>query len=75
MKGKTLEALLRNNFENATGIGYVHETVRAEHQTEQTALAAVVSDARGPRRVRSGPLRINRRILPSFQAVKRRLWR
>jgi|KBSMisStaDraftv2_1062788.scaffolds.fasta_scaffold120318_2 hypothetical protein len=38
MKGKTLEALLRNNSENATGIGHVHETVRAEHQTEQAAL-------------------------------------
>jgi hypothetical protein len=38
MKGKTLEALLRNISENATGIGHVHETVRAEHQTEQAAL-------------------------------------
>jgi hypothetical protein len=32
-----------NNFKNATGVRHVHETVRAEHQTEQTALPPVLN--------------------------------
>ena len=35
--------LLRNNFENSTGVRHVHETVCGEHQTEQTALPSVLN--------------------------------
>jgi len=43
MKRRTSGVLLRNNFENATGVRHVHETVRGEHQTEQTVLLPVLN--------------------------------
>jgi hypothetical protein len=43
MKRRTLGVLLRNDFENATGVRHVHETVGAEHQAEKTALPPVLN--------------------------------
>jgi len=43
MKRKRPGVLLRNNFENSTGVRHVHETVCGEHQTEQTALPSVLN--------------------------------
>ena len=38
MKRGTPGVLLRDDFEDGVGVGDVHETVGAEHETEQTAL-------------------------------------
>jgi hypothetical protein len=43
MKRRTLGVLLRNDFEDGVGVGDVHETVGAEHETEQTALPPVLN--------------------------------
>jgi hypothetical protein len=75
MKRKTLAALLRNNFENAAGIGHVHETFRAEHQTEQTAVAATIGNALSSKLGEIGPVRTSRRIRPKLKSANNRLLR
>ena len=57
MKGKTLEALLRNNFENATGIGHVHDLVVVVHchNARSTHRPADGDRIRHGGRVRSAP--------------------
>ena len=42
MKRRTLGVLLRDDFEDGVGVGDVHESVSIEHETQQTAVPAVV---------------------------------
>jgi hypothetical protein len=67
--------LLRDDFEDGVGIGDVHESIRAQHQAEQHALAAVIGRLDVPTWVRSAPLKTTRRILPPIKSAKSRLLR